>query len=211
MALGDGPDPSMRGIVRTVEATYVEENEPADLEIPGQGRYQTRDGRVRIYKRGNLVRREHLDGRLLAIEGVEYLWVWKGDEEVPTAFPRDSAFWGWPDSPLTQRRGMDEWRDDDFTRPTGPPTETRFLGRDAWQVELGPPSHKPFPLTLIIDAATGLVLHQRNNGFRSVWSGRSWSSTLRCLTSSSRGRGSLDHHRTMTPTTRPTWLAAASG
>jgi len=168
MALGDGDDPSLRGVARTRSATPVEDDEPADLEIPGHGRYRLTEGRTRVFKRGELVRRERVDGRPLAIQGADTMWLWEAHANVPTALPRRSAFWGWPDSPLTQRRGMDDWSGDDFTRPTTPARPTAFLGRAAWEVELSPPPHKPFSLTLIIDAATGLVLHQRNEGFHSV-------------------------------------------
>ena len=109
-----------------------------------------------------------MDGRLMAIQGEETFWIWEGDAEVPTAFPRATTAWGWPDSPLTQRRGLDEWRDDDFTQPALAPAPTKFLGREAWKVELRPPPRKPFPLTVIVDAVTGLVLSQRNEGFQSI-------------------------------------------
>ena len=168
MALGNGPEPSLRGIARSRDVTPVDDDEPADLEIPGHGRFRFNEGRVRVFKRGNLVRRERLDGRPFAIQGPDSLWIWEGDAEIPTAFPRHSMFFGWPDSALTQRRGMDDWSGDDFTQPTSIPTATRFLDRDAWQVELRPPPHKPFPLTMIVDAETGLVLQQRNDGFHSV-------------------------------------------
>lgn len=168
MALGNGSEPSLRGTVRSRDVRPVEDDEPADLEIPGHGRYQLGEGRVRVFKRGNLVRRERPDGRPLAIQGADTMWIWEGDNTVPTAFPRRTTAWGWPDSPLTQRRGMDDWSGDDFTQPNAAPTPTQFLERDAWHVELRPPAHKPFPLTLIVDAATGLVLQQRNDGFHSV-------------------------------------------
>lgn len=168
MALGDGTEPSLRGVARSRDARPADDDEPADVEIPGHGRYRIYEGRARVFMRGDLVRRERMDGHPFAIQGVDSTWLWDGGADVPTAFPRQSAVWGWSDSPLTQRRGMEAWDGDDFTHPTGPPTATRFLGRDAWQVELRPPPHKPFPLTLIVDAATGLVLQQRNDGFHSV-------------------------------------------
>jgi len=168
MALGDGSEPSLRGVARSRDARPVEDDEPADLEIPGHGRYRLSEGRARVFKRGNLVRRERMDGRPIAIQGVDSLWVWDGDADIPTVFPRRTTFWGWPDSPLTQRRGMDDWGGDDFTQPANRPTPTRFLDREAWQVELRPPPHKPFSLTLIVDAVTGLVLQQRNDGFHSL-------------------------------------------
>ncbi|MDQ1737218.1 MAG: hypothetical protein QOH56_3469, partial [Pseudonocardiales bacterium] len=45
---------------------------------------------------------------------------------------------------------------------------TRVLGGPAWTVELAPPQHKPYPMQLVVDAETGLVLQQRNDGFGSV-------------------------------------------
>lgn len=168
IALGNGAEPSLRGIAHARDVRPVEDDEPADLEIPGHGRYRTHEGSVRVFKRGDLVRRERLDGRPLAIQGADTLWIWEGSDTIPTAFPRRTTAWGWPDSPLTQRRGMDEWSGDDFTQPVAPATPTTFLGRDAWQVQLRPPPHKPFPLTLVVDALTGLVLQQRNDGFHSV-------------------------------------------
>lgn len=168
MALGNGTERPMRGVVRSRDVRPVEDDEPADLEIAGHGRYQLVEGRVRVFKRGDLVRRERPDGRPLAIQGVDTMWIWEGDNAAPTAFPRRTTAWGWPDSPLTQRRDMDDWGGDDFTRPAAAPTPTTFLDRDAWQVELRPPPHKPFPLMVVVDAVTGLVLHQRNDGFHSV-------------------------------------------
>jgi hypothetical protein len=46
--------------------------------------------------------------------------------------------------------------------------ETEFLGRRAWAVELAPPSHKPHPLQLVVDAATGVLLRRTNEGFGTV-------------------------------------------
>jgi hypothetical protein len=168
MAVGEGRDRSMRGVVRHREAEPVDDDEPADLEVPGDGRYRHQEEHIRVLMRGELARREQLDGRLLAIQGPETLWVWEEGEDEPTAFPRRTTAWGWPDSVLTQRRELDEWRGDDFTRPAAAPVSTTFLGRSAWQVELLPPPHKLFPLVLTVDAETGLVLSDRNEGFDSV-------------------------------------------
>lgn len=63
---------------------------------------------------------------------------------------------------LVVRPEADRFKGTDFTRPTGPVTATEYLGRPAWEVELAPPSHKPFPLTYVVDAETGLLLQKRN-------------------------------------------------
>jgi hypothetical protein len=63
------------------------------------------------------------------------------------------------------RPSLSRWDGTDFTRPTGSVEAVEFLDRPAWAVELAPPSHKPYPLQLIVDAATGLVLRQANAGF----------------------------------------------
>jgi hypothetical protein len=151
MAMGSGVDPSLRGIVRVVEP---------EAEHP--------DGSYRLYRRGRLFRRERPDGQPFAIGGADTMWVWLDGNADPTAFPRATTMWGWPDSALVVRRELDEWRGDDFTRPESAPAADRFLGRDVWRVDLAPPPHKPFPLTLLVDAETGLVLSQRNEGFGSV-------------------------------------------
>jgi hypothetical protein len=102
------------------------------------------------------------------IVGAETRWVWLDDEPLPTAFSvRTSRFGtglGW----LLDRRGYDVWEGEDFTHPTGDPVAAEFLGRRAWRVELAPPSHKPFPLALIVDAQTGIVLSEANESFTTV-------------------------------------------
>jgi hypothetical protein len=40
-----------------------------------------------------------------------------------------------------------------------------FLGRAAWEVELAPPAHKPFPMQIVIDAHSGLLLREANQAF----------------------------------------------
>ncbi|MFL5952755.1 MAG: hypothetical protein ACJ76I_01420 [Gaiellaceae bacterium] len=166
MALGNGPDPTIRGIVEATEPISADDGEPADFHVDGRP-YRVVSDRFRVYKRGQLVRRERADGSLISIHGVDTVWTWQAEEELPVARPARAVFFGGPDQPLTTRRQVDEWSGDDFTRPTGPATATTFLGRDAWRVEIAPPPHKLFPLTLVIDAATGLVLSQRNDGWRS--------------------------------------------
>ncbi len=70
--------------------------------------------------------------------------------------------------PGGERPSFSRWDGTDFTRPTGPVTSTTFLGRDCWLVELAPPRHKPYPIQVSVDAATGLVLRSANREFGSV-------------------------------------------
>jgi hypothetical protein len=165
MALGNGSDPSLSGVV------HVRDVEPDDAQTdvvsPGVGPVRIEEDRHRVAKRGNLLRREHLDGRPMAIFGHDTKWIWLDGAELPTVF-RGLAIWGWDDQRVVQRPPLSRWEGDDFTHPTGPVRATTLLGRAAWSVELAPPSHKPFPLTLVVDAETGVVLQERNEGFGSV-------------------------------------------
>jgi len=112
--------------------------------------------------------KELLDGRPRAIVGETTMWIWLDEAELPTAFPKASTAWGWSDQQIVERPPLSRWDGNDFTRPTGPVEPTSLLGRRAWAVELAPPSHKPFPITIVVDAETGVVLQERNDGFGSV-------------------------------------------
>ncbi|HTC68293.1 MAG TPA: hypothetical protein VK662_01895, partial [Acidothermaceae bacterium] len=164
MAFGNGPEPSLSGVVH-VRAVEPDDTQP-DAEVPGVGLFRVNEDRHRVVKRGDLIRRERLDGRPMAIFGGDTKWIWLDGDELPTAFR--SAAWGWDDHWVVQRPALKRWEGDDFTHPTGPVRATTMLGRAAWSVELAPPSHKPFPLTLVVDAETGIVLQERNDGFGSV-------------------------------------------
>ncbi len=137
-----------------------------DAVLPVVGPVSVAEGSHRVAKRGDLVRRERLDGRPMAIFGQRRKWIWLNDDELPTEFR--NAAWGWSDHAVVERRPLSRWEGTDFTHPTGPPTPTEMLGRPAWTVELAPPPHKPFPLTMVVDAETGIVLLERNDGFGSV-------------------------------------------
>jgi hypothetical protein len=67
----------------------------------------------------------------------------------------------------TGRPEDERWEGDDFTTQTGPPRNVTFLGRPAWEVELAAPAHKPFPMQIIIDAETGLLLREANKALGS--------------------------------------------
>ncbi|HEX8769033.1 MAG TPA: hypothetical protein VF714_11715 [Jatrophihabitans sp.] len=123
---------------------------------------------TRVWRSGRRVRLERPDGRPSLIVGDERCWQFRGDDPVPVESPTRAVVYQGNGTQLLHRREAGEFTGDDFTRPTGPVGETTFLGRPAYTVELAPPAHKPFPIQLVVDRETGLVLQQRNDGFGSV-------------------------------------------
>ena len=122
--------------------------------------------RYRVARRGDLVRCTALSGGVHLIAGPTTVWRRREDEPAITARPRTDHVATPDDYEFgCSRPDEDRWRGDDFTVPTGPATEVRCLDRRAWLVELAPPPHKPYPLSLTIDADTGLVLRQSNEHF----------------------------------------------
>lgn len=174
MSLGSPSELSMSGIVH-VREVREHSGEPDDdrpdgasyADVPGVGRVRVSESTHRVMRRGELIRRESLDGRPRAIVGETTMWIWLDDAGLPTAFPKASTAWGWDDH-VVVRPALSRWDGNDFTKPTGPVEPTTLLGRPAWSVELAPPRHKPFPITLVVDAETGVVLQERNDGFGSV-------------------------------------------
>jgi len=151
----------------------------ADLTVNGAGREDRIAGVVharveddggidfyyRIYRRGRLYRCASLDGSVHAIAGRSSYWIrgangrmWSGPRDRFIAAPDDYEFG-------TSRPGSDRWKGDDFTQPAGAPTEVTFLGRFAWRIELLPPEREPYPMQVIIDAETGLLLRQGSAAF----------------------------------------------
>lgn len=129
---------------------------------------------VRVFKDRERYRVEDLDGTLLTIRNALHVFSFgaAGDhpEEVhpgdPQRFDNDgSSFHPGAYGHLLARRHPTDWRGDDFTTPTGPARPVTFLGRDAWEVELAPPDHKPSPLVLVVDVVTGMTYEQRSRQF----------------------------------------------
>jgi hypothetical protein len=147
MVVGDGRDHTLRGIASSRD---------------------TVDHRQRVWQRGELQRFETIGGRVTMINGADTHWVWLDGAAIPTAFPRATTAWGPAHNALLGRGDYDHWQGTDFTRPTGEAVAQEFLGRPAWRIELAPPRGKPYPLTRIVDAQTGLVLSQANAGFETV-------------------------------------------
>lgn len=124
--------------------------------------------RYRVWRDGSRWRVESMDGAPRLIAGVDTVWRFAPDPVRPVETPRradrdvEGAF------ELLVRREPGSFLGEDFTRPAGPIGTTQFLGRMAWTVALAPPPHKPWPVQLVVDAATGVVLQQRNDGFGTV-------------------------------------------
>lgn len=144
-------EPSIRGMVRSVDPTTADS-----------------DGRARVWRDGILARVENPSGRPMLIVGSERAWRFGERQPVPLETASVDARTNFHGAALLWRRPAQCFLGDDFTRPAGPAWSTRFLDRPAWEVELAPPSHKPYPIQLVVDAETGIVLQQRNDGFGSV-------------------------------------------
>jgi hypothetical protein len=156
MVHGDGGEDRVRGVVR------------ARTDDDGGTEFH-----YRVARRGVQYRCESLDGRIHAIRGDDGFWS-RGDGNAGPSFR--PARWGFalvqppfrPPGPPddyqfgTARPDADRWEGEDFTRPTGPARPVSFLGRPAYEIELAPPPHKPWPIQIVIDADTGLLLRSAN-------------------------------------------------
>lgn len=130
--------------------------------------------RVRVFKDRERYRVESLDGTLLTIRDAQYTFVFGHDlddedhtvagHDTPRRFDNEADGEVRPGAhgQVIERREAIDWRGDDFTTPAGPAVPVTYLGRDAWEVELVPPLHKPSPLVLTIDAVTGMTYQQRS-------------------------------------------------
>lgn len=125
--------------------------------------------RYRVARRGELVRCETLDGGIYVIAGRDTVWLGDPNTGRLRVHPRPQGYTPAPDDFEfgCARPTDDQWTGDDFTIPTGPEAAVTFLGRAAWSVELAPPPHKPFPMQLVIDADTGLILREGNDALGS--------------------------------------------
>jgi hypothetical protein len=177
MAYGDGTEDSISGELRVREVQEVGDGfTDADFggdggrfeEHPQLGPVRVCDASMRAHRRGELVRLDRHDERPVVIFGRDTRWVDFGDDGVPTAYPRTTSSFSWNGQELLYRRPASRWEGNDFTKLTGPIESVEFLGRSAWEFELAPPSHKPYPLQMIVDAATGLLLREANADFGSV-------------------------------------------
>ena len=155
------PPPVVAGFASAVDA------EPG-AERPEEPHPPEEPVLTRVWRSGRRVRLERPDGRPSLIVGDERCWQFRGDDPVPVESPNRVVVYQGNGTQLLHRRLAGEFTSDDFTRPIGPVEETTFLGRPAYTVELAPPADKPFAIQVVVDAETGLVLQQRNDGFGSV-------------------------------------------
>ena len=129
----------------------------------------------RVTRSGFFTREETLDGQVELIIGPDAKWYRDVDDRTMRVRRHDDdvdrLFGHAPIGGLSvggHRPSWERWEGNDFTRPASPVEATTLLGRDCYTVELAPPSHKPYPLRITVDASTGLVLRKENVGFRSV-------------------------------------------
>jgi hypothetical protein len=154
MVWGTGRPDVFRGVIRSVAGNGDER-------------------RVRVSRRGRLSLEEQLDATVTQIVGEEATW-FRDSDRMRVHRRERRGHVDYARAPIGgldvggPRPSWERWTGTDFTRPTGPVTETEFLGRPAWAVELAPPSHKPHPLQLVVDATTGLLLRKTNRDFGTV-------------------------------------------
>lgn len=158
MCFGETEEQPLTGIVE-VDDRY------ADDEDNGLPRT------VRVHKSGARYRVETLDGDPLFIKGSDREWRFSPGADVPVMITQeDDEGYGFGSYGYAiERPNPTNWRGDDFTTPTGPPRRTTYLGRDAWEIELAPPPHKPAPILLTIDALTGMQMRWHSERFGDVF------------------------------------------
>lgn len=161
--MAHGPDLPVHGTIRHVEPGDEDRHvawsgfvPPAIARGGGDHYVAWRDGaRVRI---------ETSDGLATLVTDGRTAWHFPEPGGPAHERPEAAVLWGVDGTDLHERRGPDHSRETDFAHPTGPVTTTSHLGRRAWAVELAPPSHKPYPLQMVVDAETGLLLQLRVDG-----------------------------------------------
>ena len=155
MCFGESEEPPFTGVVE-VDDRYDDEDEA----LPRT---------VRVHKSGARYRVETLDGELIYIQGTDRGWSFHPGSDTPGLITIDDEYTGGSYDYAIARPNPTRWRGNDFTTPTGPAVATTYLGRAAWQLEIAPPPHKPVPITLVIDAATGMQLRWGSDEFGDVF------------------------------------------
>lgn len=117
---------------------------------------------------GENLRLDFPSGEPYLIAGAGGAWVFRPGEHVPDHSDLESLRPAGMAMHLVTRPDYDRFVGNDFAKPDGPITATTFLGREAWRLTLKPPSHKPYPLHWIVDAETGMLLRQANDGVGKV-------------------------------------------
>lgn len=164
MCFGESEEAPFSGIVE-VDDRYGDGDGDGD---DGDGDQPTLPRTVRVHKRGALYRVETLDGDLLFIKGSDGYWRFTPGQRLPSMITDPDQGEGRGSYAYAiARPHPTRWQGDDFTTPTGPPRPTTYLGRDAWEIEIAPPPHKPAPITLTVDRATGMQLRWHSERFGS--------------------------------------------
>ena len=166
---GNTAGETVRGTIHTRETWKLPDDADVEhgesvIEHPALGRLAVREGTRRALRRGSAVRMERLDGSPTRISNGGTTWLFGTDP--PTRY--DGGAFGFSGQDLIYRRPPSRWEGSDFTSLTGPIESVEFLGRPAYEFELAPPSHKPYPLQMVVDAASGLILREGNRDFGSV-------------------------------------------
>jgi hypothetical protein len=156
MCFGESEEQPFTGIVEVDDRYADDEDDP----LPRT---------VRVHKSGSRYRVETLDGQPLYIRAADRGWRIRPGGDTAALVNDDDEYIGGSYADVIERPNPTRWRGNDFTTPTGPATRTSYLGREAWQVEIAPPPHKPAPITLIIDAATGMQLRWGNDEFGDIF------------------------------------------
>lgn len=182
MVHGPDPEPSIRGTIRASgdddggQDWVVMGDEPVPIftgSCTGDG---GSTAPLRVWRDGPLVRVEQADGTVSLIASADTCWIFDGEHDAPERAPRRALRYGGRGTELMGRRPAEDFLarprrhpgysddDGDYTTPTGAIGVTTFLGRTAWTVELAPPRRKAYPMQLVVDAETGIVLQQRLDG-----------------------------------------------
>ena len=96
------------------------------------------------------------------VQNPERQWIRDEDGRMQRVAAGSGRYWG--DNHPRDLLGIPDERAERFTsprefsRPLSSPVQVRVADRLCWEVELGPPPHKPYPMHVAIDDATGAVL-----------------------------------------------------
>ena len=134
-----------------------------DDEVVVRGGIEELRGRDRsvmlVHVAGARARLSDEDGQpWLISDGVT---MWRRSEAEMIAAPYDGPAWSGRGSELAHHRSRHDVDLFGFGQPIGPIERTEYLGRPAWRLAFAAPTHKPYDMHVVIDAATGLTLEHR--------------------------------------------------